>query len=362
MDRRRLIYCVVALIGVSTILVAFALIVGPEIGVQKDIAASETTNAPDLLIDNIASVQYPDPLHLRLPDGRLFRFSQIVCPDAGTPEYAQALELVPQALAFHGNLKKGLRVLGTDTAGARLAEPWGFQLEIAMCGNLTSAEARSLRVPHWKNLTVWLVSSGLFWLEAGVTDPGLLAAQSAARKQGLGIWANPLYLRRLVNLAECEALLNRPTQPWGPELRDRRLESAELLLRTDPEAYVPRLLGVIKDPKEMDIFVRVGIAERLDTAGHKEGTEFLMEAVRQGGLTESEINFIKLEYPRFLLQRAMERENAAIAAYNSALRRQAAGDLPGAIVDLQKALVEAPPGWPHRGAAADRLKQLKGKP
>ena len=59
MDRRRLrrLYKVAALVGVGIISVSVALIVGPEIGVQKEIAASETTNAPDLLINDIASAR-----------------------------------------------------------------------------------------------------------------------------------------------------------------------------------------------------------------------------------------------------------------------------------------------------------------
>src|SRR5438046_1079728 len=153
MDHRRLkrLYWLTALIGVGIIVVAAALITGPEVGVQIDPAESETTDAPSLLIDDVPSVQYPDPLHLRLADERVFRFAKVVCPDAGTPEYAQALELIPKPLAFSENPKRGLRSLGTNAAGERLAEPWGLQTEFLLCGNISSAERRKSSIPHWKN-------------------------------------------------------------------------------------------------------------------------------------------------------------------------------------------------------------------
>jgi hypothetical protein len=355
MNRLR-IYCIAALVGVGVIVTGYALIVRPEVEVHEEIAAAEKADAPDLRIDDVHSLRYPDPLHVQLPDGRVFRWAHVVGPDAGTPEYAPALELARGLLSFNHNRKAGLRTKGVS------AEPWGLQLRLARCGNLTSDERRRLSIPRWRNLSGMLLSSGLFWLEPGVTDLELLQIQSAARKEGVGVWANPVYLRRLVDLADCEARVQDRTLARAPGLREQRLEAALLLLRTDPQASLPRLLSVVKDPQD-DVYARIGMAQLLDRAGYKEGTEFLMEAVRlrRDVATEAEINTIHSEYARFRRQRAYEQERAAIDAYNDALRHEVDGDIPGAIARLEKLISEAPPDWTYRRDAADRLEQIRRK-
>jgi hypothetical protein len=299
------------LLSVGGLLFALARIAFLEEAVRQDIAASERSSAPDLLIEDIASVQYPDPLHLRLPDGRVFRYAHLACPDAGTPEYANALEAAAQPLADRNNLKLGLRRVGSTPSGEPLVEPWGFQVALAACGCLSEAERQTLRVPHWNNLTGQLVRSGCFWLAPGVTDPALLAVERAARNEGVGVWADPAYLRRLVDLAEADAILQRPA-----EGRDERLESAALLLRADPADARARLMALIGDHQEADLSLRIQLAHLLEKSGDREGTEFLRRT-----LTGIEAYALHEAENAFANGQAAERENAAIQAHNRALRR-----------------------------------------
>jgi hypothetical protein len=290
------------LLGVGGLLFALARIAFLEEELREEIVAAERVNAPDLLLEDGATVQYPDPLHLRLPDGRVFRFAHVIGPDPGTPEYEKALEAASLPLTPRWSLKRGLKIVGRTPEGETLVEPWGFQLDLARCGNRSASEERSLRIPHWTDLTRQLINSDYYWLTPGLTDPALLAVERAARNGGRGIWADPKYLRRLVDLAEADAILQRPAAE-----RDLRLESAALLLRADPAAARLRLLARIRDSKERDLHFRIGLAQLLEKSGDREGTEFLrrsLSGIEAYALHEAENAFRQGQ--------AAERENAAI--------------------------------------------------
>ena len=85
-----------------------------------------------------------------------------------------------------------------------------------------------------------------------------------------------------------------------------------MLMRADSATYAPSLLAVVRDPAEQDVHARIKLAQVLDLAGFKEGTEYLMEAVRQRGKgmgLEIGVATIVAEYPAFRMRRALAEED-----------------------------------------------------
>jgi hypothetical protein len=266
------------------------------------IRAAASRNAPDVIVDQPASLQFPDPVHVTLPDGRTFRLAHVIGPEPGTPEYARATWVIGNATRFGGNRKQGFRTVGVTPDGETLVELWGLQPSLGGCGNMSWSERRRARVPRWTNLSWQLLSSGCYRLRPGVGDKELVAWEAAARRDALGVWGDPRTIRRVYNLPELERRLQDLPSEGEPTLRDQRVEAADMLLRADPQTYAPLLLAVVSNPREPDVFVRVRVAQLMDKAGHPEGTAFLMEALRgsvPGGFGEYGEQTVAGEYQTY---------------------------------------------------------------
>lgn len=294
------------LLLIAALLAVAAAILVPTVAMVVDAErakASETVNAPDILIDQPGLLTFPDPMHIKLPDGRTFRLAHVIAPAPNTPDYKEAMELVWMPLKFGGNQKRGLRTIGTNAQGETLVEMWGFQPSLGGCGNMTWSERRAARIPHWKHLTWQLLSSGYYRLEPGVQDKELIAWENVAKREAQGVWANPQTLQQVFDLDELKQTLEGSSSYGTPAVREKRLEAADVLLRADAKTYVPVLLGVVRNPQEKDVFVRIRVAQLLDKAGQKEGTAYLMNALRTGGrgsgLDEYALNSVVLEYQTY---------------------------------------------------------------
>lgn len=290
---------VVGIVGVAA---AVLVPVGAAVLDTARARAAEKFNAPDVLIADPLAVRYPDPLHVALPDGRTFRLAHVIGPELGSPERAKAMQVLWQPLTFGGNRMRGLRVVGTNAAGETMVELWGLQPSFGGCGNTTWSERRAARIPRWRNLTWQLVASGFYRLESNVEDRELIQWQDAARREGQGVWSDPTVLRQVFDLEQLDRTVRGPPSYGEPKARDRRLEAAELLLRADAATYAPRLLSRVKNPAEKDVFVRIRLAQLLDNGGHKESTQYLMDALRgrvASGLGEYELNSVVSEYQTY---------------------------------------------------------------
>ena len=260
----------------------WVLLVVPLMDWRRTVVAART-DAPDVLIEHPGLLVFPDPLHVTLPDGRTFRLAHLVAPDPSSPLYPTAIDNAWSAIGFGGNVKRGLRIVGTNAAGETLVEMWGLQPSLGGCGNRTWAEERAGRIPRWQRLTDRLVDNGTHYLEPGVTDPALRGAEGYARHAGNGVWRDPAVIRQRCDLEALErfAVHGVRPDPEDPWLRTRE-DAADLLLRADPVKYKPVLLDIVTGTWEQRLDARVRIALALHKGGHMDGTEFLMNAVRQG--------------------------------------------------------------------------------
>src|ERR1043166_9626225 len=263
---------------------------------------AEEMNRPVDLVSDIIITNFPDALHIQLNDGRMFRLAYVVAPDPQAAEYQEAKSLVPKVFQAWKLSKAGIRIVGKNPAGEILIEPWVYAPEMVTCGNATVEDRKQMAIPRWRNQTWLLVSSGLFWLEKGIKHETQLTTQRFAMVQGTGIWKHPEYVRRLCDLKFLESELKKPTDPWGPTVRDERLFAARMLLRANREIYVGKLMAVVTDPQENDVFVRTRVAQLLDESGYKQGTKYLMNALRNSdgtGLDQYQLNSVVREYQGF---------------------------------------------------------------
>jgi hypothetical protein len=259
---------------------------------------SAQRNSPPILISpaNLPLMGFADATRIGLRDGRVFRLAHVVAPDGGTPEHARAAEHVQTVLASGANRQVGLKPIGTSPDGETLVELWGFHSLLGGCGNMSWTERRRAKIPHWKSLTWQLVGGGHFALEPGVPDAEAVGFERVAREKGEGIWSKRRYLQRFANLSAYEAVLGSAKEKHT--LWDHRT-AAMILLRADPEKYVPQLLAIVKDASRDDSHFRSMLAIALDESGHAEGTAYLMDALRgavHAGLDEHGLNGVVGNY------------------------------------------------------------------
>lgn len=124
-----------------------------EVRYRRDLWLSYQTDTPPIRTTDVKAVQFPDPVHVRLPDGRIFRLVGVGCPSPGTGQYQAALRVLPETVAANMAFEFGVRPIGVNAAGESLAEFWVFQERTAWCGVVSRGEHPRRRfMPYWKNL------------------------------------------------------------------------------------------------------------------------------------------------------------------------------------------------------------------
>lgn len=259
-------------------------------------------NAPDILIQDVAVIEYPDAEHISL-NGTQYRLAHVVAPDRESPLYSEAVAVLQRPLSWGGNVMRGLRSVGKNSSGETLVELWALQPSLGGCGNMTWSERRDSRIPRWQNLTWQLLSPGLYRLDNNATNPEWIKWQDAARREGQGVWGDAGSLTKIVDVAALERTLTATRSDGHPGNRERRLEAAQVLMRVDSQLYTPKLLAIIQNPQENDVFIRIRLAQLLDKSGVKDGTRYLMGAIKAGGrgasLDQYQLNSVVLEYQSF---------------------------------------------------------------
>ncbi len=289
-------------------------------------AEAAKINRPDIIVEDLSLAHFVDAKHLKLPDGRTFRLAHVIAPDPGTPEHVEAMEALGHQIKYpYGAVLYGLKSVGTAPDGQTLVELWGLQPGMSWCGNSTWSERRAIAIPRWRPRMHYLLWSGAYVLDPAVTDPVWTRSQDSARREGHGRWARPEFLRQMLDLDQLLHAAEQSESDGRPDVRDQRLEAADLLLRADEAKYAPVLLAIVKNANEADVFARIRIAQCLEKAGIGDGTAYFMHALQHGGaeagLDRYSLNSVANEYWSFWrVQGAPWRSHAVVLKHYQSMK------------------------------------------